>query len=72
MSLLGTIKDISRRDRFRNTEIRRNLVKERVRQRIEKYSIRWFGHVQRMVAGMIPTRIGESRVVGRRPKKQMA
>ena len=48
MQVLRTIRGVTRRDRMRNTRIREDLHVTPLLEEIERYKLRWFGHVMRM------------------------
>ncbi len=55
MNCLRKIKGVTRRNRVRNTEIRRELkVETDVVQRIQRRRLRYFGHVTRMTGERLP------------------
>ena len=75
MSCLRKIKEGTRRDIFRNTEIRRELkVETDVIQRIQRRRLRYFGHVMRMSGERLPAIAFSGNVHGSRkrgrPKKR--
>lgn len=68
MKFIRGIKGKTRLDRMRNEELRRGIVEESLRERVEKSRLRWFGHVKRMEDVRIPRRMSELQMNGRRPR----
>ena len=48
MQVLRLIKGVTRRNRLRNKDIRKELDVKSILQHIEETQLRWFGHVKRM------------------------
>lgn len=46
MRCLTEIKGKTRRYRIGNEEVRKDIVEESVRQRVQKARLRWYGHVK--------------------------
>ena len=68
--VLRAIKGVTRRDRVRNLDIRRELRVEPLLEEIERIQLRWFGHVMRMTDNRLPKKYllwqpSGSRPVGR-------
>ncbi|XP_068082743.1 LINE-1 retrotransposable element ORF2 protein [Anabrus simplex] len=73
MRYLRKVEDKTRRDRIRNTAIRKVLNMKPLEKTIQEYQLRWFGHVHRMSTDRLPRLMREVRVEGRkargRPRK---
>ena len=74
MRVLRTVKGVTRRDRVRNPDIRRELRVEPLLEEIERIQLRWYGHVMRMTDNRLPRKYllwqpSGSRPVGR-PRKR--
>ena len=67
MKALRLIKGITRRDKIRNEDIRRELGVESILDFVERGQLRWFGHVKRMDHERYPKRMLEWIPQGRRP-----
>ena len=67
MKVLRLIKGVTRLDRLRNEDIRRELDMEGILDFVERGQLRWFGHVKRMEEQRYPRRFLEWRPQGRRP-----
>ena len=67
MRVLRMIKGVTRRDRMRNDEIRRELGVVSILEMVERSKLRWYGHVQRMNENQFPRKYLEYRPQGRRP-----
>ena len=67
MRVLRLIKGVTRLDRFRNEDIRRELEIESLQDFIERGQLRWYGHVKRMEDGRHPQKYLEWTPHGRRP-----
>ena len=68
MKFLRGVKNITKRDRIRNTSIREELKQPELFQNIEKKQLQWYGHVTRMEENRIPKRVHEARPFGNRPQ----
>ena len=67
MKVLRLIKGVTRLDRLRNEDIRRELEVEDILKLIEKGQLRWYGHVKRMDDGRYPRKYLEWKPEGTRP-----
>ena len=67
MKALRLIKGVTRLDRLRNEDIRRELGVEGILDFVERGQLRWFGHVKRMDNVRYPKRMLEWIPQGRRP-----
>ena len=67
MKTLRLIKGVTRLDRLRNEDIRRELGVEGILDFVERGQLRWFGHVKRMDQERYPRRFLEWIPQGRRP-----
>ena len=67
MKVLRLIKGITRLDKHRNEDIRRELGVESILDFVERGQLRWFGHVKRMGDERYPKRMLEWTPQGRRP-----
>ena len=67
MRVLRLIKGVTRLDRLRNDDIRRELGIESILQSIERGQLRWYGHVKRMEDSRYPKQFLEWMPDGRRP-----
>lgn len=67
MRVLRLIKGVTRRDRIRNENIRRELGVKSILTVIEEGQLRWYGHVRRMDDTRIPKRWFDWRPSTRRP-----
>ena len=59
MKVLRLIKGVTRLDRHRNEDIRRELGVESILDFVERGQLRWFGHVKRMGDERYPKRMLE-------------
>ena len=66
--MLRRIKGVTRRERERNDDIRRELGVEKITSRIRTARLRWYGHVKRMEDGNEVRRTMEVVVEGRRSR----
>ena len=67
MRFLRKIKGVTMFDRFCNTAIQESLNIESILFRIERYQLRWFGHVSRVPQERFPKQIFYAEVSGKRP-----
>ena len=67
MRVLRLIKGVTRRDRIRNSQIRKDLNVVPLLEDIERNKLRWYGHVMRMDDGSKPKKYLEWRPPGKRP-----
>ena len=67
MRVLRLIKGVTRLDRLRNEDIRRELGIDSILDLVEKGQLRWFGHVKRMAGHRYPRRFLETMPDGTRP-----
>ena len=67
MRVLRIIKGVTRLDRIRNADIRRELGVDNILELIEKGQLRWYGHVKRMGESRYPKQYLEWRPHGKRP-----
>ena len=72
--MVSSLKGVTRRDRVRNLEIRRELRVEPLLEEIERIQLRWYAHVVRMADNRLPKKYllwqpSGSRLVGR-PRKR--
>ena len=67
MKALRLIKGVTRLDRLRNEDIRRELGVEGILEYVERGQLRWFGHVKRMNGERYPRRFLDWTPQGRRP-----
>ena len=67
MKALRLIKGVTRLDRLRNEDIRRDLEVEGILEFVERGQLRWFGHTKRMEEERYPRRFLEWTPQGRRP-----
>ena len=67
MRVLRLIKGVTRLDRIRNADIRRELGISNILELIERGQLRWYGHVKRMEASRYPKQFLEWMPDGRRP-----
>ena len=67
MRALRLIKGVTRFDRLRNDDIRREMGIESVLDFVERGQLRWYGHVRRMEENRFPRRFLEWTPEGRRP-----
>ena len=67
MRVLRIIKGVTRLDRIRNADIRRELGVDNILELIEKGQLRWYGHVKRMGESRYPRQYLEWRPHGKRP-----
>ena len=67
MRVLRLIKGVTRLDRLRNDDIRRELGIEGILETIERGQLRWYGHVNRMDNSRYPRQFLEWMPDGRRP-----
>jgi hypothetical protein len=67
MRMLRLIRGVTRRDRLRNTQIRRDLGVPSMLEDLEKKKLRWYGHVKRMDNNRHARRYLEWVPNGRRP-----
>ena len=67
MRVLRLIKGVTRLDRLRNEDIRRELCIDSILALVEKGQLRWYGHVKRMADHRYPKRFLEMIPDGRRP-----
>jgi len=67
MSFLPRVAGLSRRDRVRSSDIRRELRVELLLLRFERSQLRWLGHLIRMPPGCLPLEVFWARPTGRRP-----
>ena len=67
MRVLRLIKGVTRRDRIRNTQIRKDLNIVPLLEDIERSKLRWYGHVMRMNDESKPKKYLEWRPPGKRP-----
>ena len=67
MRALRAIRGVTRRDRMRNDDIRRELGVESILEVVDKSKLRWYGHVQRMNEDQFPRKYLQYRPHGRRP-----
>lgn len=66
MKYLRAVKGVSRIDRIRNENIRRELGAKELSTTIDETRLRWFGHIQRMGANRPTRKIWEAKTGGRR------
>ena len=67
MKALRLIKGVTRLDKLRNEDIRRELGVEGILDFVERGQLRWFGHTKRMDEERYPRRFLEWTPEGRRP-----
>lgn len=67
MKVLRLIKGVTRRDRIRNEDIRRELGLIAVTEVVERNQLRWYGHLMRMGEERLPRQALEWIPQGRRP-----
>ena len=67
MRVLRLIKGVTRLDRIRNVDIRRELGIDDILELIERGQLRWYGHVKRMEDNRYPKKFLEWMPDGRRP-----
>ena len=67
MKVLRLIKGVTRLDKLRSEDIRRELHVEDILMFIERGQMRWYGHVKRMEDGRYPKKYLEWTPDGRRP-----
>ena len=67
MRVLRIIKGVTRRDRMRNEDIRKELYIDSILIFVERAQLRWYGHVMRMEENRTPNRWLNWRPRGRRP-----
>ena len=67
MKVLRVIKGVTRLDRLRNTDIRRDVGVMSILDLNEESKMRWYGHVKRMEEARYPRKILEWTPDGRRP-----
>ena len=67
MRVLRLIKGVTRLDRIRNVDIRRELAIDDILESIERGQLRWYGHVMRMEDSRFPKQFLEWMPDGRRP-----
>ena len=68
MKFLRRIKNKTKRDRIRNTQIREELKQGPLLQRIHKKQLQWYGHITRMDKSRIPKQVHEAREWGQRTR----
>jgi hypothetical protein len=68
MKYLRAVKGITRRDRIRNTEVRKELETEPILEYIEERQLNWWGHIQRMEDSRLARRIWEAKTTTKRDK----
>lgn len=73
MRILRKIEGVTKKDKIRNTEIRRRLNVQSVHERIEKRQLSWYGHLVRMKEGNLVKEVWEAKAEEKnrrgRPKK---
>ena len=67
MRVLRIIKGVTRCDKIRNEEIRRELEIEPILEYVERSQLRWFGHVMRMNEQQYPVKYYQWQPQGKRP-----
>lgn len=67
MKALRLTKDVTRLDKLRNADVRRELGVEGILEFLERGQLRWFGHIKRMNQERYPRRFLEWIPQGRRP-----
>ena len=67
MKVLRLIRGVTRLDRLRNEDIRRDLEIDNVLVLVERGQLRWYGHVKRMPDHRYPKRFLDMIPEGRRP-----
>lgn len=67
MRILRLIRGVTKRDRLRNDDIRREFGITSVLELIERNKLRWYGHIQRMDEEKYPKRILNHIPEGTRP-----
>uniref|UniRef100_A0A8D8UV89 Endonuclease-reverse transcriptase n=1 Tax=Cacopsylla melanoneura TaxID=428564 RepID=A0A8D8UV89_9HEMI len=68
MKFLRSIAGKTRRDRVRNTDIRRTLKIECLEETMRNRRLRWFGHMKRMSSERLPRKMYEMEMEGVRPR----
>jgi hypothetical protein len=66
MKYLRAVKGITRRDRIRNTEVRKELETKSILEYIEEKQLNWWGHIQRMEDTRLVRRIWEAKTARKR------
>ena len=65
MKCLRPMVGVTRWDRIRNEEIRRNAgVEETLAEKVDRRLLRWFGHVERLDEGRWPRKVKAAKVEG--------
>ena len=67
MHVLRLIKGVTRRDRLRNVDIRKELKVKNILTIIEESQLRWYGHMRRMDDTQIPKKLFNWRPKTKRP-----
>ena len=67
MSFLRRIEGVTLFSKVRSSEIRKSTNIEPLRLRIERFQLRWFGHVSRMPQERLPKQALLAKANGRRP-----
>jgi len=68
MSFLCRVAGLSRRDRVRSSDIRRELGVEPLLLHVKRSQLRWFRHQIRMPPGRIPLEVFRAHPTGRKPR----